>query len=218
MCSYASDGPDGLALAAFERSVRSLRLPSQQFTFTTKHLATHEDAPLAMAYAMSIRHTRVQSLRLDGTIDIGERMYLDSRELVAALRRAAPSPSPVAAGGGVATSRTIPIFFFSTDSRQPLFVDTWHTARAVEGMVLAVQSDYAEHESSFVCGGKHRLRNLRRPHREALAATAMLIAGLAPTHVLRQPSQRHTSENWLWVRAAGRHRSSLPCCSCLTSA
>ena len=193
-----ADGPEGLALAAFERGMLALRLPSQHFTFTTTHLAMHTDPTLAMAFETSLRHVTLPSVRRNGEISAEEIVYLDSLELAAALRRAAPPPPPVSSAADAQTSRNIPVFFFSTDSPLPLFIDRSHVARAVDGIVLVVQSNHDTWHAPMTCGGAQRAWNLRRPHRAALAATASLLGGLSPPHEALDVRRGVVSHNWLW--------------------
>ena len=191
--AYASDGADGLSLEAFKRGLHTLRLPSQQFSIKTTRLSMADDAALAMAYTTSIRYATIPHASAQGNaVEAREVVYLDARQLARMLRQTAPPP-PVAAAESLQTSRTIPIFFFSSDAELPLFIDHVHAARAVEGMVLAVQSSHTAVDSPVRCGGAHRTLNLRRPHREALAATAALLGGLIP------PQRGAAAENWLWA-------------------
>ena len=192
--SYELDGPDGLALSAFERGLLTLRLPSQHFTFTTTHLQLYKDAGLATAYAASLHHSIHPIVKSDGSVQQTETVYLDSRELSAALRRTAPPPPPPASLAATQTSRTIPIFLFSTDSELPIFIDRdgFEVARAIDGMVLVVQSDHTKWDAPMTCSGDHRITNLKRPIRSALTATAQVLGGLAPPHIGRR------SHSWLW--------------------
>ena len=98
------------------------------------------------------------------------------------------------------TSRTIPVFFFSTDSELPLFVGphALDVAAAIDGMVLAVQSDHSRWETPVLCSGEHRFANLRRPHRAALARVAELLGGLSPPQLGFEPSQHRRTQSWLW--------------------
>ena len=207
--SFSADGPDGLGLGVLQRGLESLRLPGQAFSFTSHHLGMAEDPRLAMAYATSVRHAVIPGLggrrgassaaeQSAGQLPGTEVTYVDSRALAAALRRAAPPPTPAS---GPSASRVVPIFFFSTDSPLPLLIDRTHLAKVVDEMVLVVQSAHPAHPRPMLCGPPRdglswlfaaaagqgattQLRaNLQRPHRAALAAAAELLGGLLPHHL-----------------------------------
>ena len=100
-----------------------------------------DEPRLAMAYATSLRHTTTTttthpSLGPDGdanTPTTQQQTFLDSAALQLALRDAAPRGAERGAGAyrGPQTSRTLPIFIFSTDAPLPLLIDRHLQARAL---------------------------------------------------------------------------------------
>ena len=78
--AYDPDDPRHLDLAALERELLRLKLPSQSFSFTTHRIAMADEVPLALAYAASLRHA-VEPTVHRRSLDVREGAYLDSREL-----------------------------------------------------------------------------------------------------------------------------------------
>ena len=182
--AYDPDDPRHLDLAALERELLRLKLPSQSFSFTTHRIAMADEVPLALAYAASLRHAVEPTVRADGSLDVREGAYLDSRELRAHLRGV--TPPPAAATGNW---RALPIFVFSVHSAEPLYVDRRYQARALEDMVIAVQSDHTSESSTFACGADAVTIDLRaaaaaprrhRPPPRRPAAAAPLVGRRRP--------------------------------------
>ena len=196
------DATSALALENFERALLALRLPSQQFTFTTHTLALYEDAGLALAYQTSLRHALLPSMHpSSGAIDSTTVTSLDARELAAALRRAAPTEDGTSGSAppSAQTSRVVPIFFFSSDEDVPLFINKHYLAVAVDDMVLVVQSDHTSvSANTFLCDGEPAVWNLRRPLRAALSATAQLLVGMVPLHRSYNAHSQRSETNFLW--------------------
>ena len=191
--AYDPDDPRHLDLAALERELLRLKLPSQSFSFTTHRIAMADEVPLALAYAASLRHAVEPTVHPDGSLDVREGAYLDSRELRAHLRGV--TPPPAAATGNW---RALPIFVFSVHSAEPLYVDRRYQARALEDMVIAVQSDHTSESSAFACGADAVTIDLRAPLRPLLAATAHLLGGLLPPHHSSAAAGRRGRTNYLW--------------------
>ena len=191
--AYDPDDPRHLDLAALERELLRLKLPSQSFSFTTHRIAMADEVPLALAYAASLRHAVEPTVHPDGSLDVREGAYLDSRELRAHLRGV--TPPPAAATGNW---RALPIFVFSVHSAEPLYVDRRYQARALEDMVIAVQSDHTSEPSSFACGADAVTIDLRAPLRPLLAATAHLLGGLLPPHHSSAAAGHRGRTNYLW--------------------
>jgi len=191
--AYDPDDPRHLDLAALERELLRLKLPSQSFSFTTHRIAMADEVPLALAYAASLRHAVEPTVHPDGSLDVREGAYLDSRELRAHLRGV--TPPPAAATGNW---RALPIFVFSVHSAEPLYVDRRYQARALEDMVIAVQSDHTSESSTFACGADAVTIDLRAPLRPLLAATAHLLGGLLPPHHSSAAAGRRGRTNFLW--------------------
>ena len=126
--AFAPAGAEDLELDALQRQLLRLRQPQQHFSFTTHTLSMADEPRLAMAYATSLRHTAHPSLGLDGAMHTQQRAFLDSAALQLALRDAAPREAG-RAYRGPQTSRTLPIFIFSSDAALPLLIDRHFQAR-----------------------------------------------------------------------------------------
>jgi len=156
----------------------------------------YDDPGLALAFTTSLRHAILPTLRVDGTFVAAESLYVDSLELRRMLRHAAP---PVhEPQKGMQTSRALPIFFFSSDSDLPLFIDRYFQSRSVDDLVIVVQSDYSDWESRMICGHYHLPWNLRTPLRAALAATAEQLGGVLSPHLAYEAETKRARQNWLW--------------------
>ena len=130
---------DGLQLDALERQLLRLRQPQQHFSFTTHTLSMADEPRLAMAFATSLRHTAHPSLGPDGAMHTEHRSFLDSAALQLALRDAAPRDAE-RPYRGPQTSRTLPIFVFSTDAALPLLIDRQFQARPLHHRDITVTS------------------------------------------------------------------------------
>jgi len=80
----------------------------------------------------------------------------------------------------------------------PVFIDKHYQARALDDMVVAVQSDEFEWESHIACNGSPIIWNLRNPLRPLLAATAQHLSGLLPMHLTFDVAHSKISQDWLW--------------------
>lgn len=95
--------------------------------------------------------------------------------------------------------REIPIFIFSLDYPLPVFVDKFYQSKAVDGMVIAVQSNQHLWESHITCNNKAVYWNLRDPTRSVLSSVASVLGGLVPPHLAFSAAHNRTVQNWLWA-------------------
>ena len=79
-----------------------------------------------------------------------------------------------------------------------VFIDKHYQARALDDMVIAVQSDEVEWESHLSCNGKAIVWNLRNPLRSMLSATAHHLSGVLPMHLAYDDAHGKVSQDWLW--------------------
>ena len=79
-----------------------------------------------------------------------------------------------------------------------MFIDKHYQARALDDMVIAVQSDEVEWESHLSCNGKAIVWNLRNPLRSMLSATVHHLSGLLPMHLAYDDAHGKVSQDWLW--------------------
>ena len=199
--SYNPAAPQHFDWPKFKAEVEQFRLPRQSFHFVLHKYSMSEDHALAVAYANALRSAVVATLKVDGRFVATKRMYLDSQVLQKHLQL-------LHQDGGLrghmrmeepgVNKRDIPIFLFSMDVPLPVFIDKHYQARALEDMVIAVQSDAEEWESHLSCNGKAIVWNLRNPLRAMLSATVHHLAGVLPMHLTYDDAHGKVSQDWLW--------------------
>lgn len=100
---------------------------------------------------------------------------------------------------GVHQSRDIPIFIFSLDLPLPVFIDKHLQSRALDNMVIAVQSNQHLWESHLQCNQRSIYWNLRDPTRSIVASVAGLLGGLMPLHITHSTAHKRTVQDWMWA-------------------
>ena len=179
----------------FKRELNKLKAADQEFHFTFHKMAMDDDPQLAVAYAMAMRSAAVPTLRVNDKFVPTKRAYLDSAVLKDRLAYLRPSGDD----GPTGRTKHIPIFVFSVDFRLPLFIDKYHQAKNVDGVVLVVQSTGQDWESHLQCNNRALRWNLRKPTKPALAATAEALAGIVPAEVGWSRAHDRMANNWHWA-------------------
>lgn len=175
-------------------ALEQLRVRGQQFSFQLHELHLSSDPALAMAYTSSLRAAVVPTMLFDGSLSSVKRLYLDSKTLEAELSarlltRSNPLPR---------NTREVPIFLFSLQSDLPVFVDKYFQARALPGMVMAVQSSYHLWESPLTCNGRPVYWNLNNPLKPMLQSAMLSLAGALPAHQSVDPVAHGPTQAWQW--------------------
>jgi len=213
--TYQPDAPEHFDFDRFKAALETLRLPRQRFHHVLHKYSLSEDPALAVALANSMRSAAVASLKVDGKFVSTKRMYLDSQVLQRHLQllhdkfvsaeeeQDAEKLASSIVDDAPVHRRDVPIFIFSMDVPMPVFIDKHYQARALEDMVVAVQSDELEWESHIACNGGAVMWNLRNPLKSVLAATAQHLAGLLPTHIAFDEARNKVSQDWLWSVGCG---------------
>lgn len=163
----------------FKEEMLKLKLPSQEFSFAFSKLSLVDDPTLAVAFALSLHVESVERHRVNGESAIVEIQYLDSAHLVHQLSH---RKGQGAKRSSDSQTRTIPVFVFTLDSNDPVFIDQEETATALDGMVIAVESNHSHWETRLMCNSKPIFKDLRYGLKATLAATAKALGGLLPLH------------------------------------
>ena len=182
----------------FQQEMERFRLPRQNFHFVLHKYSMAEDHALAVAYANALRSAVVATLKVDGRFVATKRMYLDSQVLQKHLQLLHDHLAGNEKDETGVNKRDIPIFLFSMDVPLPVFIDKHYQARALDDMVIAVQSDELEWESHLSCNGKAIVWNLRNPLRAVLSATVHHLSGVLPMHMAYDEAHAKVSQDWLW--------------------
>jgi len=197
--TFKPDAKKNFDFEKFQAEINQFKLPRQQFHFVLHKYSMADDHALAVAYANALRSAVVATLKVDGRFVATKRMYLDSQVLEKHLQLL---HDHMAGGGpeeaGAMDKRDIPIFLFSMDAPLPVFIDKHYQAKALQDMVIAVQSDEVEWDSHLACNGKPVVWNLRNPLRPLLAATVQHMAGVMPMHLNMDEGHGKVSQDWLW--------------------
>ncbi|PRP89607.1 hypothetical protein PROFUN_00871 [Planoprotostelium fungivorum] len=200
---YSPYGQGYFDLERFKLDVAGLKMPQQEFSFSLKEVSIQKDTQLALALKMSTKTARIAKLSADGYYSSDDVLYLDSTEIGHYLNISRDIEEESL---GI---RHIPIFLFSFGKSVPVFIDKRHQAKAINGAVLIVQSDFHVYESSLACNKKPIYWNLRNPIKAALSVTSTLLSGLLPPHIdyddatggasqVRINSNFLASDEWMW--------------------
>eukprot|EP01025_Chloroclados_australasicus_P065965 TRINITY_DN9015_c0_g1_i3.p1 TRINITY_DN9015_c0_g1~~TRINITY_DN9015_c0_g1_i3.p1 ORF type:complete len:323 (+),score=22.45 TRINITY_DN9015_c0_g1_i3:143-970(+) len=94
----------------------------------------------------------------------------------------------------------VPIFIFSVDRDQAVFIDTHYLAKGLKDMVLVVHNAQSQglHPMGIICNGQIVGRDVTSPLQSALQAVATHLGGLLPLHLGYSPSHQVVLHDWLW--------------------
>jgi len=184
--SYAPFGGSYFSYERFKSDLSALKLPGQEFSFALKEISLHTDTDLALALKLSTRSALVPKLSAEGHYTAEDVLFLDSTEIRHHLQFAIDS------------SRHIPVFFFSYGKERPVLIDKKYQTKALDNVVLIVQSDHHIYESSIGCNGNPVHWNLRDPIKPALAATSTVLAGLVSSHIDYNDATGGATQDWMW--------------------
>lgn len=183
-------------LKAIKDGLSALLLPSQKPIFSQHMLPLSEDPALAMAFSVARRAAAVSMLLVNGTYRKHTRTYLDSSILQHQLQRLSEEGSLKGTHAHSRSTLEVPIFWFIYN--EPLLVDKQYQAKALNDMVIVVQSDSSTWESHLQCNGRSLLWNLRWPMKAAFAATSEYLAGLLPLQLVYSQAHEAAIEDWTW--------------------
>lgn len=201
-------------LQAYQHAVESLKMNSQTFKFNVRWLNLHDEPALASGMAAATRTTLQEIPSTEDFFDEMERVYVDSRELAATLRRQFPPTKrqlqrEEMAGRQHHVALTIPhrdvfVFVLQLERDTAVLLDEHYNARALEDMVLVVANSARrdEHPTGMMCGGTLVARPIS-PLKEALAATLRHLGGVLPPHLGYNPRAHQVTHDWLW--SVGAH-------------
>lgn len=184
-------------LTRMHESLSELKLTQQKFSIVVHKLSMNDDPTLAASYMNALHTTVVPFLRYNGHFITIKRMFIDSHLLINELKRIDQREEPNYNNRGP-ESRDIPIFLFSLDYPLPVFIDTHFQSKALESMVIAVQSSRHLWESHLTCNGNPMYFNLRDPVRSIVASVAQLLGGLLPIHMKYSRAHKRVTEDWTW--------------------
>ncbi|KMZ70457.1 hypothetical protein ZOSMA_19G00390 [Zostera marina] len=185
-----------LDLAAVKESLSTLIVPTQKVMFSQTLLSLSEDTSLAMAFSVARRAASVPLLLVNGTYRSTIRTYLDSSILQHQLRRLNDHGSLKGMHSKSRSTLEVPIFWFIHSD--PLFIDKYYQAKALDDMVIVAQSNLPSWESHLQCNGQSLLWDLRNPVKSAMASTAEHLSGLLPLHLVYSHAHEFAIEDWTW--------------------
>lgn len=172
-----------------------------------------KDPVVAAAYSTSLRSTVVPRLHSDGSFSSQVQHYVDSLTLIDQLRAITHSGfnlvSKSIEENDIVRGVEIPAFLFSTGDLNPVLVDKYFQARAVNGIVVSSQSGNLEMETDFVYEKRHLTQSPRNPTKALLSALLEAITGIVPHHIGVSISQNKVKlgypsfnveirEDWRW--------------------
>jgi len=67
------------------------------------------------------------------------------------------------------------------DLEEPLFIDKHYIAKALQDMVLVVQSNHTKWPGKIACNGNTVMWDLRNPLKNALSAVMLNLGGIVPS-------------------------------------
>eukprot|EP00741_Cyanophora_paradoxa_P013509 tig00020693_g13044.t1 len=212
-------GVDGFDVEAFKAALLRVQLPHQNFLFALHRVKSTDDPELWAAAAGSLRPAVVPTLTSDGKFEASRRVFVDSLLLRDRLRSlssrlhdgpkdpltggAGPHAHASAAEAARPRSREIPIFLLSLDHELPVLIDREYQAKALEDMVVIVQSPHPRFAGGLSCDGAPVLSDLRSPVRAAVMATLGLVGGLVPPHIAHSGALLRPVHDWTWTAGWG---------------
>ncbi|KAL6045346.1 Transmembrane protein [Balamuthia mandrillaris] len=196
---------------AYKREMLKLKLPTQEFSFVLKRIEIGDDKEVRMALHDSLRTMMMPLLDPQGKFYTSSIRYIDSGALKQQLKALGVDEEEdkrkhlleeeeerdQRSGKGV-FSRHIPIFLFSLNEDLPVFIDRYYQAKAMDDMILIVQSNQRRYESKVQCNGKPVYWDLKAPLKAAIAATALHYGGLIPMHITYDDANKCAAQDWLW--------------------
>ncbi|KAG2501680.1 hypothetical protein HYH03_000182 [Edaphochlamys debaryana] len=198
----------------YKAAVDTLKMYNQQFRFHVSRISLSDEPALAAGVAAAT-HTGFQEIPTsEDFFDEMERVYVDSRELAATLRRHFPPTKKqqqleeAAQRSGrislTAPVRDVPVYVLQMERDAPILLDEHYNARALEDMILVVANSARrdEHPTGMMCGGALVARPVS-PLKEALAATLLHLGGVLPPHLGYNPRSHTVTHDWLW--SVGAH-------------
>ncbi|MDP2438438.1 MAG: hypothetical protein Q8P67_22065 [archaeon] len=204
--AFASEGRFSFDYKTWKREVLKLRKPSQEFLFVRKNIQMSDDFALGMAYVNSLRSVTLPTIDSEGAFVAHDQAYLDSVQLQMQLKHvssvhsfATSEASPLPPSRTAAShSLHLPILFFSVHHEEPLLIDKYYQAKALDDMIVVVQSSEQQFQSRLSCNGVPVNWNLRNPLKATLAATAVHLGGLVPPHLGYSVPRQAATQDWAW--------------------
>ncbi|GAM21679.1 hypothetical protein SAMD00019534_048540 [Acytostelium subglobosum LB1] len=180
----------------FKHQLDKLKSPGQEFTYNIKMIPMLDDPTLSLAYHTSLKTILQPTVNKDGAFETKLNYYIDSKEIKYQLTRLNPDQHSDDMQQ-VMKSKHIPIFIFSLGGDNAVFIDRDKRAKALDNMVIAVQTNVM-YNSSFTCNDQPVTLNLSNPMSPLLAATALSLGGLVPNHVSYSEATMKATQNWQW--------------------
>ena len=171
------------------------RKPSH-FRPTSTRPASRASADTAANQRRSARASRSSSASSRAA---ASRSHEGSNHIGSARRSQSPTSHSHGHSLDMLASRVIPIFLFSLSYPLPIFIDKFYQAKALDNMVVAVQSNQRLWESHVACNHHPVYWDLRSPLRSIVASVAQLLGGLLPAHVTYTAAHNRTAQSWLWA-------------------
>ena len=98
----------------------------------------------------------------------------------------------------IKSTRHIPIYIFSINYDTPVLVDKYYQAKALQDMVIAVQTNFFKHRTRIQCNDNTVNWNLRNPLRQILSCCALTLGGVIPPHISYSRGRQRATQQWLW--------------------
>ncbi|EFJ49585.1 hypothetical protein VOLCADRAFT_89945 [Volvox carteri f. nagariensis] len=194
----------------FKVAVDDLRLPNQVFQFFVSRVNLLDEPALAAGMAAAMRTTLHDIPSSEDFFEAEmERVFVDSRELAATLRRHFPptkqqlhrqqAESSTRKISLTAQTRDVPVYVLQLERDAAVLLDEHYNARALEDMILVVSNSARrdEHPTGMMCGGMLVARPISAL-KEALAATLLHLGGVLPPHLGYNPRSHTVTHDWLW--------------------
>jgi len=178
----------GFDVVWFKDQLLSLELG--EMTFTSQELDLTEDPALATAYTSSIK----EYTRPDGEGEISKGKYIDST----LLRSQLTLPETNSEDEQKVRVKHVPVFLFSVKEDHPVYIDEYYEARALDDMVIIVQSPQRVSSTPLESNGRAVYRSAHNPMGPALQAMANYLGGVLPSHVTYTPGTQALSQDWFW--------------------
>ena len=204
--AFPTESPFTFDYKKWKREIMKLKQPEQEFRFIRKKLLMSDDIALGMAYVSSLRSVTLPGINSDGAFFSQDQAFLDSVQLQYQLRQLT-SFSPTESGDTTPLPLKnnqafrafhLPVLLFSVHHEEPLLIDKYYQAKALDDMVVIVQSSEKRFRSRLSCNNHPIYWNLRNPTKAALAATAVHLGGLVPTHLGYSPARQAATQDWSW--------------------
>eukprot|EP01091_Cochliopodium_minus_P014174 TRINITY_DN4769_c0_g1_i1.p1 TRINITY_DN4769_c0_g1~~TRINITY_DN4769_c0_g1_i1.p1 ORF type:complete len:921 (-),score=222.56 TRINITY_DN4769_c0_g1_i1:24-2786(-) len=206
--SFDPLGENFFEMGEFKKEMLRFKLKQQEFSFNVKLIKMSEDPYVSIAFQNSLKSSVLPDLNADGSFTHKQQLYIDSKEVRRQLRsmyrqdqnlRITEEQKGIKKGGKIVkNTRHIPVYIFSVNYDTPVLVDKYYQAKALQNMVVAVQSNFFKHQTRIQCNDQTINWDLRNPLRQILSSCALTLGGVVPPHISYSKSRQRATQQWLW--------------------